>query len=121
MKKLAFVHLILFTIWIERGIYGENQNYVDDDQVKDAPPPIPLYKLRRLGLFEMRIIKDWEALWKSYELSQRILKAIEQGKLKKKNQKILNYDAKRRKIYEQYLLPFQGGSNVLKDLNTNRF
>jgi hypothetical protein len=28
---------------------------------------------------------------------------------------------KRRRIYEKYLLEYQGGSSILRDFNTNRF
>ena len=46
---------------------------------------------------------------------------IEKIEIQKKNEELLKKEAERRKIYEKYLLRFQGGSNVLRDFHTNLF
>jgi hypothetical protein len=45
-------------------------------------------------------------------------KNVEQDEIERR---ILEEYEKRRRIYKEYLLPYQGGSSVLSDFHTNRF
>jgi hypothetical protein len=56
-----------------------------------------------------------------YEMRQKIEKVLLKHELERKNKEISKENAKRRRIYEKYLLGMQGGSNILRDFNTNRF
>ena len=66
--------------------------------------------------FEKKLKKDEEN-----KMRQKIQEKIERKKVERKKLEILKKEDERRKIYEKYLLPFQGGSNILKDFITNRF
>jgi hypothetical protein len=56
-----------------------------------------------------------------YEMRQKLKKVFEERELERKNKEILIEEAKRRRIYEKYLLGFQARSYILRDFNTNRF
>jgi hypothetical protein len=82
-----------------------------------AKPKQSHHKLRKFSIFD---VDDKQPL-NAHELLENI-----QGKLTKqvldiKNKDVLLEEAKRRRIYVQYLLPSQGRSNVLRDIFTNRY
>jgi len=56
-----------------------------------------------------------------YEMRQKLKKLLLKHELERKNKEISDENAKRRRIYEKYLLEYQGGSNFLRDFHTNRF
>jgi hypothetical protein len=70
--------------------------------------------LRRFGFSDKRIQKYFNHLKR---LEEEILKREQE----KKNKGMLDEEARRQKIFEQYLLTFQRGSNVLRDFYTTRF
>ena len=71
-------------------------------------------QLRRFGFSDKRIQKAYNDL-------QRVQEEILKREQAKKNKAMLDEEARRQKIYEQHLLKFQRGSNVLRDFITNRF
>jgi len=71
-------------------------------------------QLRRFGFSDKRIQKAYNDL-------QRVQEEILKREQAKKNKAMLDEEARRQKIYEQHLLTFQRGSNVLRDFITNRF
>ena len=59
-------------------------------------------------------------LLNAYKLQEKLrIEFDKQRQEKAKNEQILN--AERIKIYERYLLKFQGATSVLRDFHTNRF
>ena len=70
--------------------------------------------LRQFGFSDKRLQKYFNHL-------KRLEEEIERREQEKKNKAMLDEEARRRKIFEQYLLKFQRGSNVLRDFITNRF
>ena len=56
-----------------------------------------------------------------YEMRHKLKKVTVQREVERKNKEISEENAKRRRIYEKYLLAFQGNSNILRDFQTNRF
>ncbi len=75
---------------------------------------LPMIPLRRFGFSDKRIQKYFNHLKR---LEEEILKREQE----KKNKAMLDEEARRQKIFEQYLLTFQRGSNVLRDFYTTRF
>ena len=73
------------------------------------------FKLRRLGIFELRKIREWLRPYLD-ELEKR-----EKQEAERQNQLILKANAERNRIYEKHLLVYQGASSVLKDFHTNMF
>ncbi len=75
---------------------------------------LPMIQFRRFGFSDKRIQKYFNHLKR---LEEEILKREQE----KKNKAMLDEEARREKIYEQHLLKFQRGSNVLRDFYSNRF
>ena len=75
--------------------------------------PIDRAKLRGFGV-------DFNSL-DIYDMRQTIKKLLLKYELERKNKEISEENAQRRRIYEKYLLGYQGGSSILRDFNTNRF
>ena len=75
---------------------------------------LPMIPLRRFGFSDKRIHKAFNDL-------KRVQEEILKREQAKKNKAMLDEEARRQKIYEQHLLTFQRGSNVLRDFYTNRF
>jgi len=75
---------------------------------------LPMIPRRRFGFADKRIQKVYNFLKR---LQEEILKREQENK----NKAMLDEEARRKKIYEQYLLTFQRGSNVLRDFYTNRY
>ena len=122
MDKII-VPAILFTIWFVYDIKCENkknENYMAR-KAEDSYPSLPNISCCRIGLFEMRTIKDWEKEWKIYEMRKKLQNMKKQLEIAKKKRELLKKEAERRKVFEKHLLGFQGGSNILSDFNTNRF
>ena len=104
MKK-AFILLILFTIW------ALNSNEIScQKQAKPSRDKFP--PLRRLGISFNVNVKDDNS---NDKLRQK------QRESYKKNEKFLQEEARRQRIYATNLLKYQGGSSILKDFLTNRF
>jgi len=76
--------------------------------------PLPIILLRRFGFSDKR-------LQKAFKDFKRLEEEKERREQAKKNKAMLDEEAKRQKIFEQYLLSFQRGSNVLRDFYSNRF
>jgi len=76
------------------------------------------YKLRKFGFFD---VNQNNEIAIAYKILMSIQKNMEKQKLDSENRETLRKEAKRRKIYEQHLLAYQGGSSFLKDFHTNRF
>ena len=87
------------------------QNVSSQKQSKQKP--IARAKLRGFGV-------DFISL-DIYEMRQKLKNLLLKHELERKNKEICEENAKRRQIYEKYLLGYQGGSNILRDFNTNRF
>ncbi len=104
-KFLIFLTFLTFYVdWI-----GASQvccEYFDKQQ-------LPMIQYRRFG-FDKRIQKVYNYL---KMLQEEILKREQE----KKNEAMLEEEARRQQIFEQHLLTFQRGSNVLRDFYTNRF
>jgi hypothetical protein len=109
--------------------------------------PKSRYKLRKFGLSEMNqqndMKKAYEVLLKlqmnmedqkkaiemenqlkkeeEKQLRKKLQETIEREQREKKIEEMLRKEAERRKIYEIHLLPYQKGSNVLRNFHTNRF
>ena len=73
-----------------------------------------MIQFRRFGFSDKRIIKAFKDF-------QRLQEEILKREQDKKNKAMLDEEARRKKIYEQHLLKFQRGSNVLRDFYSNRF
>jgi hypothetical protein len=56
------------------------------------------------------------SLLNAYKLQEK----FDRQMMRTKNEAILKEEAKRRRLYEKYLLGYQGGSNVLRDFHTNQ-
>ncbi len=102
------ISIIILTIYtfltVQRGINCENQIS-------------KRYALRKLGikfggLAEMQFAET---------LQQKINLELENLEQIMRNEKKLIEEAKRRRVYEKYLLKFQGASSVLRDFHTNLF
>ena len=104
-KFLIFLTLLTFCVdWLGVGqVLGEN-----------FEKQLAMIPLRRFGFSDKRIQKYFNHL-------KRLEEEIERREQEKKNKAMLDEEAKRQKIFEQYLLNFQRGSNVLRDFYTNRF
>lgn len=73
------------------------------------------FKLRRLGIFELRQIREWlQPYLDEYEKREK-------QETERKNQLVLKANAERNRIYEKHLLSSQGASSVLRDFHTNMF
>jgi hypothetical protein len=108
MKKIVIL-IILFTIWSE-------MNIKEMDCEKQA-------SLKKFPLRQFRISFNKNAKKGNLKngLSQRKEDELEKQREETNNEKILQEEAMRRRIYVANLLRFQGGSNILKDFLTNRF
>jgi len=115
--KTILVLFVVLTIHFEIDIIQINcvkQTSLVRGLEKDLLLSRQMNKLRKFSMFglnEMRKIKD---IIKADEMHQKI-------QIEKERQEIERKNAERQKIYEKHLLKFQGGSNVLRDFNTNRF
>jgi hypothetical protein len=87
------------------------QSVSSQKQIKQTP--VARAKLRGFGV-------DFNLL-DVYEMRQKLKKLLLKHELERKNKEISDENAKRRRIYEKYLLEYQGGSNFLRDFHTNRF
>ena len=104
-KLITFLYLlIIWTEWLGVSQVG----------CESLDKQLPMIPLRRFGFSDKRIQKYFNHLKR---LEEEILKR-EQAK---KNKAMLDEEARRQKIFEQYLLTFQRGSNVLRDFYSNRF
>jgi len=56
-----------------------------------------------------------------YEMRQKLKKVLLKYENERRNKEMFEETEKRRRIYEKYLLEYQGGSSILRDFNTNRF
>jgi hypothetical protein len=103
-KFITFLYLITFwTEWLSQ-IGCE----------KLVKQQMPMILLRRFGFSD-------KSLQKAFKDFKRLEEEIERREKAKKNKAMLDEEAIRQKIYEQHLLKFQRGSNVLRDFYTNRF
>ena len=82
-------------------------------QKQSKQTPVARAKLRGFGV-------DFNSL-DIYDMRQTIKKLLLKYELERKNKEISEENAQRRRIYEKYLLGYQGGSSILRDFNTNRF
>jgi hypothetical protein len=98
------IFLTLLSLWIDCQVGCEN---FDKQQ-------LPMIPLRRFGFSDKRIEKVYNYLKRLQEEKQEIEQA-------EKNKAMLDEEVRRQKIYEQYLLKFQRGSNVLRDFYANRY
>ena len=103
----CLIFLVLLTLYVDW--LGVSQVLGENLEKQSA-----MIQFRRFGFSDKRIIKYFNHLKR---LEEEILKR-EQAK---KNKAMLDEEARRQKIYEQHLLTFQRGSNVLRDFYTNRF
>jgi len=110
------VLFVLFTILTAKTVLSNsvtNQNLNILTEVKR-----PQYKLRKLGIFELRQIRDW---LKPYLIILEEQERLEKQDIERMEQNKLREDNERRRVYEKHLLVYQGGSSVLKDFHTNLF
>ncbi len=106
-KLLIFLTLLtLYVDWL--GVSQVGCQHFDKQQL----PMVT--QLRRFGFSDKRIQK-------AYNDFQRLQEEILKREQDKKNKAMLDEEARRQKIFEQYLLKLQRGSNVLRDFYTNRF
>ena len=84
-------------------------NCVNKRQRQNWNVPTARSELRRFGA--------GLSLLHAYKLQEN----FEKQARTRKNEAILKEEAKRRQVYEKYLLGYQGGSNVLRDFHTNQF
>jgi len=82
-------------------------------QKQSKQMPIARAKLRGFG-FDFNLLDI-------YEMRQKLKRLLLKHELERKNKEISEENAKRSRIYVKYLLGYQGGSNILRDFNTNRF
>ena len=101
------IFLTLLTVWTEWPGVSQVGCESFDKQ-------LPMIPLRRFGFSDKRIQKYFNHL-------KRLEEEIERREQEKKNKAMLDEEARRQKIYEQYLLKFQRGSNVLRNFITTRF
>jgi hypothetical protein len=111
-RKMKKILIILLAIC---SFINQNQS----NKVLKQPP----LNLRKSPLF-------WYNSWYNNELSRYYQrnyanelrqKELKKQELKRKENELLKEEARRKKIYEQNLLKYQGGSSFLKDFHTNRF
>jgi hypothetical protein len=103
-KLITFLYLlIIWTEWLSQ-IGCE----------KLVKQQLPMILLRRFGFSD-------KPLQKAFKDFKRLEEEKERREQAKKNKAMLDEEAKRQKIFEQYLLSFQRGSNVLRDFYSNRF
>ena len=103
-KLITFLYLlIIWTEWLSQV----GCEKLDKQQ-------LPMIPLRRFGFSDKRIQKAFKDF-------KRLQEEIERREQEKKNKAMLDEEARRQKIFEQHLLKFQRGSNVLRDFYTNRF
>lgn len=113
-KKMVKTLLALFLNWI---LIASICSKKDQDEnslnriLKQSPP---------LNLRSFNIFANWKQtpLQKAETIYQKFLKQLEKQEIERR---ILEEEANRIKIYDMFLLKFQGGSSVLKDILTNRF
>ncbi len=102
------IFLTFLTLWTEwLGVIQVGCENFDKQQ-------LPLIQFRRFGFSDKRIQKAFKDL-------NRLEEEIERREHEKKIKAMLDEEARRQKIFEQYLLKFQRGSNVLRDFYSNRF
>ncbi len=102
IKPACLVLFAICTVAYSRSTYSNKAN---------KPPianPIHTYKFR---IFDA---SKNDNLINGRELRQKIDKEL-------KKQAVAIEEARRRKIYLQYLLRYQGGSNILRDFHSSRF
>ena len=105
-KFIIFLTLLtLWTDWI--GLSQVCCENFDKQQ-------LPMIPLRRFDFYDKRIQKVYYYL-------KRLQEEIIKREQAKKYKAMLDEEARRQKIYEQHLLTFQRGSNVLRDFYTNRY
>ena len=73
-------------------------------------------EMRQFNVFKLRHSKSVFS-----EALEKFRKFQEKLKEQEHQRRTLLEEAKRRKIYEKHLLPYQRGSNFLRDFHTNRF
>ena len=141
MKKLVIL-FICFTLFVETLI---GTIYCKQPGVQ--MPQKPRYKLRKFGFNEMNqqndMTKAYEVLLKlqmtmeeqkkaiemekqlkkeeEKQLRKKLQENIEREQRERKEEEMLRKEDERRKIYEKHLLPYQKGSNVLRNFHTNLF
>jgi hypothetical protein len=105
-KFLIFLSLLtLWTDWISVSqVCCENFGKQQSAKIQ----------FRRFSFSDKRIQKYFNHLG-------RIQEEILEREQAAKNKAMLDEEANRQKVYEQYLLVFQRGSNVLRDFYTNRY
>jgi hypothetical protein len=117
--KMTRTQLLLVLCTISQGLQvihlynKERNNLVKYLQVKEYFPT-QNYKLRGLG-----VVSEIQTLRQNLKLDQlkhKVQKEMDEEKRAKEEEQ-----EERRRIYEKYLLAFQGRSSVLNDFHTNRF
>jgi hypothetical protein len=81
----------------------------------------PRYRPKYLRRFSIIYIQPKTKMAKTCELLERCLKELEKRKFEIETAERLKEEEARRKIYKQHLLPYERGSSVLRDFQTNRF
>ena len=108
-KILRFLfYFIIFTVWIvafNNGIYCKNKDSLYTKR----------FLLRSFG------IKFGPGNYDQISLREILDEKLEKHRDELKKMELLKEEKLRQSVYARHLLKFQGGSNVLKDYNTNRF
>ena len=103
----CLIFLVLLTLYVDW--LGVSQVFGENFEKQSG-----MIQFRRFGFSNKRIQKYVNHL-------KRLEEEIERKEQEKKNKAMLDEDARRQKIFEQHLLKFQRGSNVLRDFYTTRF
>jgi hypothetical protein len=113
MAKHVIFLLMCLIVWTEASSLNEKPNH------KNSKRQIESLLQANSGISRLGRLNPMS---KAYELLvNRRNELKKQEKERKKEVSLREKESMRRRIYEQYLLSTQGGSNVLKDFHTIRF
>jgi hypothetical protein len=117
MARNFIFPFIFVIIWTEASSFNEKRHRVTKEETNS-------WKMKPLLQANSGISRfgRLNTMSKSYELLVNRRNELKKQEIERKKEVSLREEeSMRRRIYEQYLLSTQGGSNVLKDFYTIRF
>jgi hypothetical protein len=118
MTKHVIFLLMCLIIWSEASSLNEKPHHIAIEE-KNSKRQIESLLQANSGISRLGRLNPMS---KAYELLVNRRNELKKQEIERKKEVSLREkESMRRRIYEQYLLSMQGGSNVLKDFHTIRF
>jgi hypothetical protein len=116
MAKSVIFLLIFAIIWTEASSFNQKLNHLAKEE-KNSWRREPLLQAKS-GISRLSRLNTMS---RAYEVLVNRRNELKKQEMERKKEVLQREESMRRRIYEQYLLSTQGGSNVLKDFYTIRF